>query len=358
MKTMLKIRSFFLIGLLAVAVLGISVLPISAQDTTVLTANSGDGNSVWYISGEPSLVMNGFDLTPLGLARPIVIEQVSLSVATPVASSPVDILIYQDANGGSPVDSVLVGQAQATITTAGTFTFTFDTPVAVTEPVVWIGFYLPVDFEFYADTSGTSVLTYWAWANGGTFDPANLSAAAVFGPADGTAPVNLDMKGIARITARVRSANEAEAAQGATIVQVTGKSDVQLTPPMTAYEYCSPVLVDQEDLAITMHEDVDLYCNVAWAGFAPESPAGYERRGFLYDIFAFGTNMPRADKLAAPVTHCIRPAAEDLETAVIGLASGSPRLWRILPSQRYNDVVCAEFSDMGFLSYFVPTTPQ
>ena len=65
-------------------------------------------------------------------------------------------------------EPTLAGSQQVDITQAGTFTVTFTTPVQITQPVVWVGFNLPVGFSFAADTSGTSVLTYWAWTSGGT----------------------------------------------------------------------------------------------------------------------------------------------------------------------------------------------
>jgi hypothetical protein len=139
---------------------------------------------------------------------------VSISVNKPVPGGAVTAVVYQDTNGGSPVDATLVGQTSVNIASAGVFTAVFPTPVQVNAPVVWVGFYLPVNFEFLADQSGSSVLTYWAWTPGGTFDLTRLSSASVLGPANGTAPVNLNMNGIARITAEITG--------GAGSVTVTG----------------------------------------------------------------------------------------------------------------------------------------
>ena len=185
---MLKKAALLVICLLLIGL----VIPVDAGNQ-VLSDNSGDGNAPWHISGEASVVMNGFDLNSLGIQRPAVIDKVSISVITPVPRSAVTVVVYQDGNGGSPVDATLAGSQQVDITSAGTFTITLTTPISITQPVVWIGFYLPVGFTFAADTSGTSVLTYWAWTTGGTFDLTKLNTAQVLGPADGTAPVNINI---------------------------------------------------------------------------------------------------------------------------------------------------------------------
>lgn len=350
---MTKTGKLTLLGITLLMIL--STLSVNAGDI-LLNNNTGTTNVEWFITGEYSLVMNGFSLNT---ALPAAIEKVSLSVASPTPGIPVNIVIYQDANGGSPVDAVLVSQAEVDITQPGLFTYTFETPVIITQPVVWIGFYLPVDFRFFGDNSGQSVLTYWAWSAGKRFDLAALSSAEVLGPADGTAPVNINMRGIARITAEARSATSAEATQEAVpapagISQVVGSAPSSLIPPLQPYEFCSPVLIDTDDVSITLQEKVRFYCSVMFEGFSPTDPPGYERRGFLYDVFVFGATVS-STKLPAYVTHCIRPAPEDLNTAVIGIAQGTPRTWQILPSQRYEDLVCAELIEIGFLSYFVPT---
>src|SRR5215211_1873372 len=140
--------------LMILCVIGI-VLPVSAG-TTVLSNNSGSGNAPWVINGEASLVITGFDLNSLGIQRPAVIDKISIAVQTPVSGSTATAVVYQDANGGSPSDATLAGSQQVNITQAGTFTVTLTSPITVNQPVVWVGFYLPVGFEFLADTSGTS----------------------------------------------------------------------------------------------------------------------------------------------------------------------------------------------------------
>ncbi|MBK8032359.1 MAG: hypothetical protein IPK17_23340 [Chloroflexi bacterium] len=339
-------------SLLLLVLLGLlSVLPVSAGER-VISVNSGDGNASWFISGEPSLVMNGFDLQSLGIARPAVIDRISISVNTPVASTPVDVVVYQDANGGSPIDATLAGTTQATITTSGVFTVVLPTPITVNQPVIWIGFYLPVDFSFYADTSGTSVLTYWAWTPGGRFDLNNLASASVLGPADGTAPVNINMNGKARITAEITGAGGSTTGTAGTTPQGTAVN----TASMSAYPTCGNALWDTADEIISNRDEINLHCQEVPAWQAPSSPLGYVRRGPLYDIQIYRPNGNLVSgRMDIRVTHCIRPAAEDLSTAVVGNAWGAPRTWSILPSVIYGDLVCAEVRHGGNLSYFVPS---
>jgi hypothetical protein len=74
----------------------------------------------------------------------------------------------------------------------------------------------------------------------------------------------------------------------------------------------------------------------------------------LYDVFFYKSSGLISGRLDYEVTHCIRPAAEDLNTALIGLAYGAPRQWRILPTERFGDLVCAEVRHGGNLSVFLP----
>ena len=103
-------RKALLISLVALLILGLSTLLVNAGER-VLSNNSGDASTTWFITGEQTLVMNGFDLTPLGLRFPATIDKVSLAVDTAVAGTLVDVVVYQDSNGGSPVDATLAGQA-------------------------------------------------------------------------------------------------------------------------------------------------------------------------------------------------------------------------------------------------------
>jgi len=363
--------------LIALVLAATALVPAQAGDT-VLNVNRDSGNTVWFISGERSLVMNGFDLTPLGLTFPVAVDRVSISVVTPQPGSPVDVVIYQDANGGSPVDATLLRQERIDITTSGTFTYTFDNLVGVTEPVLWIGFYLPVDFEFRADTSGSSVLTYWGWTPNSTFDLTDLSSATVFGPADGSAPVNIDMNGIARITAELDTGGQdvnvtsTPAPSGAVTSNLPSFYDLdddepirQINggtvdySPISGYQRgtadsCANLGYDQVDVSNAYNNNIRMYCRLDNVNFSPETPEGYTWRGPLYNVTAFGVNSAGTDGLPFPITHCMVPSASDLNTAVIGLGYGAPREWVIVPTVRYGDGICAEMTHTGYISYFVP----
>src|SRR5215207_3745885 len=157
---MVSIRKFILPMVIAIFFMSLSTMLVNAETRTI-SNNSGTANDTFFITGEQTLVINGFDLTPLKAPLPLTITSVSIQVDTPVAGAGATVVVYQDANGGSPVDATLLAQAPVSITQPGVFTHTFATPVSVSSPVVWVGFYLPVNFEFVADQSGSSVLTYW-----------------------------------------------------------------------------------------------------------------------------------------------------------------------------------------------------
>ncbi len=312
----------------------------------VLSINSGGQNTVWFISGEPSLVINGFDLNALGISLPTTIDRVGISVQTAVPDAPIDIVVYEDANGGSPRDARLVSQTQVTINQAGLVTIPIK-PVTVTQPAVWIGFYLPVNFRFFADASGTSTLTYWAWTPGGRFDLVNLASAQVFGPADGSAPVNINMNGRARITAEIVTSSASAPGQ---INVGTIMGDASVLQPLSA---CTDLFYDTADELVTYSDIVNVHCNIVASYQAPPAPVGYTQRGFLYDVYFFKANGVVAwGRLSFALTHCIRPEPPYLESAVIGLAYGAPRHWRILTTARFGDLVCAEVQYGGSLSYF------
>lgn len=351
------------IGLIAVLLVVMAIGPASAGDL-ILGVNSGADSTVWFISGEPSLVMNGFDLTPLNLQLPAAIDRVSIAVNTPVPGASIDLLIYEDSNGGSPVDARLVSQNQVDIRQAGIFTFEFSSPVIITQPVVWIGFYLPVDFRFLADTSGASVLTYWGWTSGGRFDVSNLASAQILGPGDGSAPVNINLNGKARITAEISGANGSTAGASTTtftngnIGQLFGGSTIDFTimRPFLGNE-CDTLYRDVEDLAVIYRSSIGIECKRLWEGYAPISPNGYYRRQLLYEITFYNDNgQVLADWLPTKVTHCINPHPNDVNAAVVGQASGVPRLWEIRPTLRYGNLVCADIGRSGLLSYFIPAS--
>lgn len=346
-----------LIGLLLICALGVFVLmptPASAGER-LLTVNNGTGNEVFFVTGERTLVMNGFDLTPIDVLRPAYIDKVTIAVAQPVGE-PSIIVVYEDFNGGSPADARLAGRQELTITQAGPVTITLNEPIQVVAPVVWVGFYLPVDFRFYADTSGSSVLTYWAWTPGGSFDLDNLSSAQVLGPGDGSAPVNIDMGGKARITAEITSANPL---LGTPVFLSNFPTDGRPDSPigeLAEYPDCDGLFFDAADRAIAYDYSVGLECREVEVWQAPPTPNGWERRGSeVYDMSMF-TDEGEIKPGVLPffITHCIIPSQEERENALIGVAYGAPRAWRLLPTQRFNEYLCAEVPAGGNLAYFIP----
>lgn len=319
----------------------------------VLTNNSGTTSTRWFISGEPTLVMTGFDLQGKGVSLPTRLDKVSINVRRAMPGNPVEVVVYQDADGGSPQNATLIKRQTVDITTNGVYTVTFDAPVSVTQRFLWVGFYLPVDFEFFADTAGSSVLTYWAWTPGTVFDLNNLASAQTFGPADGSAPVNINMQGNARITAELITGS-GTSTPGTTdpdlITQIVGDPNTNLDP-LVRYRECQSVAYDNDDVVLTYRDSLDFYCKVAPGFLSPATPEGYVRRGLLFDVFVFGAPAG-AEFIEFPVTHCIN-ANEDIRgSAVLGVAYGAPRQWEILPSVRFNNRICAEVKRMGFMSIF------
>ncbi len=362
---------------LVVTLLACVVLPVAAQTqqtSGVLSNNSGNTSRTFFISGEPTLILNGFDLNARSLQLPASITSVSLDVDTPVQGATSEIVIYQDANGGAPSDAVLVARQQVIINTSGVFTYSFPTAVSVNQAFIWIGFYLPVDFRFRADRSGTSVLTYWGWTPGTTFDLATLTNATVFGPGDGTAPVNINMGGIARITAGVTGTLLPGTQQGALLPPVSGGSTSEAarsadgrliqTPGDVAqarlnvlrqYPGCSLLSYDTEDVGVTLGGGVGMECSQIWPGYTPGNPVGYTQRGPLYNIVIYNDQgQSIAGEIPAAVTHCLRPPTDYINVAMVGLAFGVPERWYILPTQRYGDYICAEVNRGGLISYFTP----
>jgi hypothetical protein len=340
--------------------------------TITLSNNSGDTSSSFFIDGEATLVMNGFDLQALNIATPAVLDVVTIAVQQAVPEASIQVVIYEDANGGSPVDATLVSQTQVFIETAGTAFITLPEPVTINAPVVWVGFYLPVGFRFFSDNSGSSVLTYWAWTPGSGFNLEDLSSAAVLGPTDGSDPVQINMAGVARITAEITPPNTTNVlGDGQTTANVPigiqiegGAADLSI---LDIYGYCGDrLLYDPQDIALSARDRFSLNCRADLGSFSPgkfinedELPiavSSYERRGFFYEVFVDGgeTAPNSSEELLIPVTHCLRPEQGELPTAVVGLAYGAPRQWEMLPTVRYGEWVCAEITHQGFLSYFVP----
>ena len=175
-------RALFVTGMMVLAFTSL-VAPALAGDT-LLSNNSGMQSAVFYIEGESSAVINGFDLTPLGVQLPVALDAVRISVAKPVPGVNSEMLVYVDGNGGSPIDARLV-HSQPVMLQGGLNRVQLRQAAIIEEPVVWVGFRMPVGLEFHADISGASVLTYWAWTPGGDFDLNSLANAAVLGPGDG-----------------------------------------------------------------------------------------------------------------------------------------------------------------------------
>lgn len=362
--------SFLAVVAMLVAIFGATTT--SAQSLTLIN-NSGTTSSSWFIDGEPSLVMNGFDLSPLNVTYPITIDAVTIAIQQAVPQEAVQVVIYEDGNGGSPVDATLLYQTSATISTAGVARIPLPNPPSTNAPVLWIGLRLPVGTRFFADEQGSSVLTYWAWTPGSTFDLANLGSAQVFGPADGSEPVGINLGGVARITAEISQASGGTGTSGNAIgglaQQIPSNSSAALNV-LESYPYCGESLFyDPQDIEVTARGAFDIFCRADLGNFSPGTISNegalpaiasrYERVGPLYEVFVFGdfkADPSDSEKLVVPVTHCIRPDSRDLDTAFLGVGYGAPRAWTILPTQRYGELVCAEVTHQGFLSYFVPRT--
>ncbi len=352
--------------LLVVTILG--AFPAAAGDT-LLSNNIGNGNAVFFIEGEPSVVINGFDLTPLGVNPPVALDAVSIAVDSPAPGSPIDLLIYQDPNGGSPVDATLAHRQSVFLERVGVNRIELSEAAIITAPVVWVGFNLPVGFRFLADTSGSSVLTYWAWTAGGTFDLTALSSAEVLGPGDGSAPVNIAMDGIARISAELRTANYEEITVSVPLGRQVLHDSAQDTSIMQPYENCASLLFDPEDIEITAQSSFTLDCVLHSEFHAPAQLAQPQNQNLellrIGALYKLSSHIPEDRRvggssiiLPEPVTHCMMVEAGDLERAVIGEVRGAPEKWHILPSARFNDLVCAEVTASNYIAYFVPETEE
>lgn len=368
--SILRNRLSLLIAL-SFLVSALAMLPALADDT-LLSNNSGAEDAVFFIKDEPSLVINGFDLTPLGLELPTALSAVSIAVDAPVPGSIIDLVVYQDVNGGSPVDATLVYRESVSLEQTGVNRIELNRAAIISEPVLWVGFYLPVDFRFLADQSGSSVLTYWAWTPGGSFDLTSLASAEVLGPGDGTEPVEIPMEGIARITAEARTPDYEEIAAAFPLTEQLETSVTQDTTALQPYDNCGQLLHDPADRNFTRALTFPLNCRVAETYESPHNIANppdqileVDRVGPLYKLSTFLTEEQRVpgrvSQLPGRVTHCMRVPTDDLERAVIGEVRESETAgerWYILPTVRFNDLVCAEVSVANYLSYFVPRTVE
>lgn len=343
-------------SLVLILQLVLAIAPAGAGDIA-LSLNSGDENEVFWIEGEPSLVMNGFDLSTFADDLPVALDAVTLSVEAPVPGGRVVVVVYDDATGGSPHDATLAYRQVVTISEAGNVRIPLAEPAFVSETVAWVGFYLPVGFRFYADTSGASSLTYWAWTPGGPFDLSSPSRAVVLGPGDGSAPVNIQMDGIARIGIELREATSLELARLAPLgLQVADDADSDVdVSSFNEHHNCPDFLWAPGSSSLR-----NLTCLLGTAVEAPvviqDGPGGFidvQREGRLYKLVAENYGV-----LPEPVMHCIRVPEEHRDTAVIGEARDIPERWYILPSVRYGDMVCADISFINYVSYFLPRSPD
>jgi hypothetical protein len=357
----------------------LGVLAQEVVNPVILSNNTTDTSNVWRIEGEKSVVIVGFDLAPLNLPKPLTVSALTIDVAQGSGEA-VGVLVYEDSNGGSPSDAVLLSSTQTVLGSAGVARIPLPANVTTSANIIWVGFYLPVGFAFRGDTSGSSVLTYWAWTPGGETDVRNLASAGVIGPADGSAPVNLNMNGIARFTAEVTPP----------IVQTSGftRANVPLgqqipggTPPdftpMKEYPFCGGLLYDSgdmthpglRDLQLTCQADTDQLVPVNGVRNPPERLANgvttFERAGYTFRLFSptyavlhDTSNGVGSSVIPIPVTHCLIPAAQDRDRAILAVAYGAPALWDILPTVRYGDYICAEVTHIGYLTYVLPRSGQ
>lgn len=382
-------RTFKPLLLCLIGVLLLSTTTSTFAGDFTLSNNSGSASTIWFISGEASLVMNRFDLAARNVTLPTQLDRASISVETPIPGTLIDVVVFEDADGDSPANAELVGRTEVDIRSAGTFTVTFDDPLNINQPFVWVGFYLPVDFEFRADTSGTSSLTYWAWVSGSRFDPGNLSTAGVLGPANGSSPVGIDMDGVARITAELITDGTATALSETTtnnditgVSPITRSNDTDLVNvnaavfpnrnaagriiqndggqadlrAMQGYADCDGLFYDTYDTEVTYGSGVRMACKSWPQQLMPETPEGYVRRtqvGYDMDIYGVDSGLT---SFPESVTHCMVVPNADLPNAVLGVAQGSLRFWTILPTVRYGDAICSEFDQAGWIAYFLPTS--
>ena len=352
-------------------------LQVVASNPQLLSINGDSGQATWRIENEPSLVMNGFNLTSGPVVSPVVINSINISILQAVPGQPVEAVFYDDSNGGDPSDAILVYRFSTTIDTTGNIQVPLPEALFFEGSVLWAGFYLPVGTNFAADTSGSSVLTYWGWTPGTTFDLVSPGNATVFGPSDGSAPVNINLGGVARITLNVDGTPGSGQPVGSGFVgdpsigrQIAGGSVD--TSALSAYSTCAGVLFDAQDIAVSGRDTFDLTCR---ADVPQDFPGGirnldevdmgvasFYRQGTLFDIRAWGDYLKPGNnenvELKVPVTHCVRPDGAITNDAVIGIAWGAPKEWKILPSVRYGDLVCAEMTHFGLLSLFTPRQPE
>jgi hypothetical protein len=354
------------ISLLISLVVVLGGLPAAAQgESIILNNNRGIENNIWQIQGERTLVINGFDLTTSTLSLPVLIENISIDIFEPLpitdANARVDVVVYGDADGGSPINAQLLETQQVVFRQAGINTVQFAEPVVVNTPVVWIGFYMPVGTEFRSDGQGPSVLTYWAWTPGTEFNIRDLSSAQLFGPSDGSEPLNFNINGVARITATARSGFAERIEENSFLNEdndtAIQEPQAQSTDVLRNYGQCPDLFFDTADVSISLRSSVSPTCTTVESWNAPPSPAGYTRRGdpfSIYDLTFYDANgVAIAGRVLVEVSHCFPASEADRPRGVIGVASGSPRTWEFLPSAAIGNLVCAEVDRGGNIALFV-----
>ena len=173
------------------------------------------------------------------------------------------------------------------------------------------------------------------------------------------------MNGIARITAELDSMDGADAGSIPVSQQIQPRV-AQDTSIMREYPECAGMLYDPEDIEISARGAYSLRCHIGDSYKSPAEvarPRRFEaqllRLGSLYKLDAGGMHQ-----LPVPVTHCIRVPESHLATAVIGEGryqqgqDDSMAQWYILPSVRFNNLVCAEITVPNYVAYFVPETTE
>ena len=157
------------------------------------------------------------------------------------------------------------------------------------------------------------------------------------------------MNGKARITAEITGANGGTPTTGTQTPNGNGSVNMGV---MAIYSGCPAVSHDTADEFISYGNAIDIFCNTVPLWQNPPVPGGYTFKGNLYDVYAFKDhgNVEKDFRLA--ITHCITPAPEDIDHAVIGVAYGDPRQWHILTTERFDNAICAEVWHGGNLAYF------
>ena len=268
-------------------------------------------------------------------------------------------MVYEDPNGGSPIDATLNNQFQISIKDRGIISFEPPSPIIVNSNIIWIGMYMPPGMEFLADNRGNKILTYWAWTPESLINLRDLSSAQILGPSDGTSPVNLDIGGVARITATARSTDEITDAGVSNlegVIEINDGASLEVFRYLKNYDGCPSLFYDIGDIIQSNHI-IGPTCRETDSWNAPRSPAGLIRRSnfrnSVYDITFFNdSGNVYTGTIPTAVTHCVAPAITELKEATLGIAYESPRRWYLLPSATFRNLACAEISRGGSLSYF------